>query len=40
MNNLEINYLSLIDFKLYISEKVFDTYFENLIEAMETLINN
>ena len=40
MNNLEINYLSLIDFKLYISEKVFDTYFENLIDAMETLINN
>ena len=40
MNNLVINYLSLIDFKLYISEKVFDTYFENLIEAMETLINN
>ena len=39
MKNLEINYLSLIDFKLYISEKVFDTYFENLIEAMETLIN-
>ena len=40
MNNLEINYLSLIDFKLYISEEVFDNYFENLIDAMQTLINN
>lgn len=40
MNNLEINYLSLIDFKLYISEEVFDNYFDNLIDAMQTLINN
>ena len=40
MNNLEINYLSLIDFKLYISEEVFDTYFENLVDAMQTIINN
>ena len=40
MNNLEINYLSLIDFKLYISEEVFDNYFENLSDAMQTLINN
>ena len=40
MNNLEINYLSLIDFKLYISEEFFDNYFDNLIDAIQTLINN
>ena len=40
MNNLEINYLSLIDFKLYISEEIFETYFENIIEAMNSFNNN
>ena len=40
MNILEISFLKLIDFKLYISEEIFETYFENIIEAMNTFYNN
>lgn len=40
MNILEISFLKLIDFKLYISEEIFETYFENIIEAMNSFNNN
>ena len=39
-NYLEIYYLRLIDFKLYISDDVFETYFRNIIDATNSFNNN
>ena len=39
-NYLEIYYLRLIDFKLYISDDVFETYFRNINDAINSFNNN